>query len=181
MTEHNKNIDQPVISWRFKGGIALFIFSIIIPLVGIPLVASLNMSATAVTAISGVLLVGAEVLGILAVAVMGKDGYVYVKQRIFKFLKPFAPSRTVERIRYNIGIFLFFVPLLFGWISIYVADYIPYFLDYPKAYAIGGDLLFLISLFVLGGDFWDKVRALFVYSDKVCSTVSENVSEKTGA
>ena len=26
-----------------------------------------------------------------------------------------------------------------------------------------GDVLFISSLFVLGGDFWDKVRALFVY------------------
>jgi hypothetical protein len=26
-----------------------------------------------------------------------------------------------------------------------------------------------IGLFVLGGDFWDQVRALFVYSDRICS------------
>jgi len=26
-----------------------------------------------------------------------------------------------------------------------------------------GDVMFVVSLFVLGGDFWDKVRALFVY------------------
>jgi hypothetical protein len=40
----------------------------------------------------------------------------------------------------------------------------------PLPYAGGGDLIFLVSLFVLGGDFWDKIRALFVYSDKVCSS-----------
>jgi hypothetical protein len=41
------------------------------------------------------------------------------------------------------------------------------------AYAIGGDLLLLASLFVLGGDFWDKIRALFVYSDKICSSTAQ--------
>jgi hypothetical protein len=30
-----------------------------------------------------------------------------------------------------------------------------------------GDLLLISSLFVLGGDFWDKLRALFVHGAKV--------------
>ena len=30
----------------------------------------------------------------------------------------------------------------------------------------GGDLLLLTSLFVLGGDFWDKLRALFFHQAK---------------
>ena len=30
-----------------------------------------------------------------------------------------------------------------------------------------GDTLFFASLFVLGGDFWDKLRVLFVHSAKV--------------
>jgi len=34
---------------------------------------------------------------------------------------------------------------------------------------VTGDLMLLASLFVLGGDFWDKIRALFVWSDKVAS------------
>ena len=32
--------------------------------------------------------------------------------------------------------------------------------------ALGGDLLLLASLFVLGGDFWDKIRSLFIYDAK---------------
>jgi hypothetical protein len=30
-------------------------------------------------------------------------------------------------------------------------------------YAVGGDLLLFISLFVLGGDFWNKLQSLFVH------------------
>lgn len=29
---------------------------------------------------------------------------------------------------------------------------------------IGGDILVLVSLFVLGGDSWDKIRSLFIHS-----------------
>ena len=29
---------------------------------------------------------------------------------------------------------------------------------------VPGDLLLLVSLFVLGGDFWDKLRSLFIHS-----------------
>ena len=32
--------------------------------------------------------------------------------------------------------------------------------------AIIADFVFLASFFVLGGDFWDKIRALFVYGAK---------------
>jgi hypothetical protein len=31
---------------------------------------------------------------------------------------------------------------------------------------VAGDLMFIATLFVLGGDFWDKLRALFVHGAK---------------
>jgi hypothetical protein len=65
---------------------------------------------------------------------------------------------------------MFVLPILFGWMTPYVSEWIPHLQDNLFGYAIGGDLLLLASLFVLGGDFWDKIRALFVYSDKVCSS-----------
>jgi hypothetical protein len=109
------------------------------------------------------------VLGVLAVAIMGKPGYLFVKSRIFGFVQQYGPPNQVSRRRYNIGLVLFCVPILFGWLSIYLFDLIPGFADYPLPYAVCGDLVLLASLFVLGGDFWAKIRALFVYSDKVCS------------
>ena len=37
----------------------------------------------------------------------------------------------------------------------------------PVYYALGGDILFLVGLFVIGGDFWDKIRSLFVHDSEV--------------
>jgi len=56
---------------------------------------------------------------------------------------------------------MFFGPIVFGWVSIYAVAYLPGFTSNPFPYAISGDLLLLSGLFVLGGDFWDKLQSLF--------------------
>ncbi len=39
-----------------------------------------------------------------------------------------------------------------------------------------GDLLLVASLFVLGGEFWDKLKSLFVYGAKVQCPASQAVA-----
>jgi hypothetical protein len=118
--------------------------------------------------VSGALLVGAEVLGVCAVAVMGKSGYAFIKNRVFGFLKQHGPPQKVSHSRYNIGLVLFCVPFLFAWLSPYISKSVPVLLSSPLPFAIGGDILILVSLFVLGGDFWDKIRSLFIHNAEVC-------------
>lgn len=161
---------EPAVGWRLKLGVAIFVFSILLPVAGIPLVAALGLSGTMTASVSGAFLVGAEVLGFLAVAVMGKPGYLFIKSRFLGLLKQYGPPTEVGRARYNTGLVMFVLPILFGWVTLYVSEWIPNLEDNLFAYAIGGDMLLLASLFVLGGDFWDKIRALFVYSDKVYSS-----------
>jgi hypothetical protein len=166
MGEVLKN-NVPATSWRLKLGIALFGLSIVLPVLGVPLVAILGLpTATGVT-ISGVMLVSAEVLGIVAVAVMGKSGYAYIKNNIFGFLKQHEPPAEVSRTRYTIGLVMFSMPLVFGWVAPYATHLFPGYLGNEFTYAIVGDLILLTSLFVLGGDFWDKLRALFIGGAKV--------------
>ena len=107
-----------------------------------------------------------SMLGIVAVAVMGKPGYAYIKSRVFGFLRQYGPPAEVSRTRYRFGLVMFAVPILFGWIAPYAADLIPGYAEHAFTYAIAGDLLLLASLFVLGGDFWDKLRALFFHEAK---------------
>ena len=159
--------DVPAAGWRLKLGIALFALSIALPVIGVPLTGRSGLSTTAVTAVSGTLLAGAEVLGIVAVAVMGKPGYAYIKQRLFAFLKQYGPPAEVSRARYTVGLVMFAVPIAFGWLAPYAAGLIPGYAGNMITYAIAGDLMLLASLFVLGGDFWDKLRALFIHSARV--------------
>lgn len=43
------------------------------------MVAAIGLSVTMTASVSGALLIGAEVLGLIAVAVMGKSGFAYIK------------------------------------------------------------------------------------------------------
>lgn len=145
----------------------MFGLSIVLPLVGVPIVAALELSKTMTASVAGVLLAVGELLGIAAVAVAGKSGYALIKTKIFGFLKQYGPPNKVSRLRYRIGLVMFCTPLLFGWVSIYAAAFIPGFKQNPAPYALAGDLLLLSSLFVLGGDFWDKLRGLFIHDAKI--------------
>jgi len=155
-------VEEPVvISGRVKFGAAVFVLSILLPVAGLPLVPSLGLSAAATATVSGLLLVSAEVLGVVAVAIMGKPGYRLIKGRVFGFLKKHGPAERVSPMRYRIGLVMFALPILFGWVQPYVTKLAGDW-QTPLALAVVGDLMLLASLFVLGGEFWDKVRSLFI-------------------
>ena len=165
--------DVPAAGWRLKLGVALFGLSIVLPVLGVPLVAVMGLSAATAATISGAMLAGSEVLGIVAVAVMGKSGYAYIKNRVFGFLKQYGPPAEVSRTRYIIGLVMFAVPIVFGWLAPYVANQIPGYLGNEFTFGIVGDLLLLASLFVLGGSFWDKLRALFFHEAKAVFSIHD--------
>jgi len=148
----------------FGGGV--FLAGQLAPLC-IPLVASSGWSPAVKSAVSGFLLLGIPELAIFcAIGILGKAGFGYLKQRLFALLKRAAPADEVSPIRYRIGLVLFCLPLLTGWLAPYVSELIPHFGTYHVTIAIIGDGLLLLGLFLLGGDFWDKIRALFIHRAK---------------
>lgn len=149
--------------WRFRIGVIVFVVSWCSPLL-IPLVTASGLPAHWKTIISGALAVGIPEIGtILAIAIMGKSGFDTMKNRIFGFLKKHGPADRVSPTRYRIGLVMFVMPLLFGWFSPYLQGLVPQIDAHRNLLAITGDLALIGSLFVLGGDFWDKVRSLFVH------------------
>ena len=162
---------------RFRIGVIVFVVSWCSPLL-IPLVTTSNLSAQWKTLLSGALAVGIPEIGtILAIAIMGKSGFDTMKYRIFGFLKKHGPADRVSLARYRIGLVMFGIPLLFGWISPYLQNLIPRFEENRLLLAAAGDLLFIGSIIVLGGDFWDKVRSLFVH-DAIAVLPDKTESEK---
>ncbi len=170
MTESTKPSDaspfsdqQPqVVDWRVKVGFAIFVASIGWPVL-LPVLPLLGFNGTAATAFTGIMVVVAEVMILVGAAIAGKEGFAYIKARVFGFLKSYAPPKNVSRVRYTIGLVMFVLPLLLGWAWPYFGQHIPGLEGHPLAYVFAGDALLLISLFVLGGDFWDKLRSLFVH------------------
>ncbi len=166
--QKNENANLPAAKKKIIIGSIVFIFGQVSPLILIPIVISLNLSSGWTTALSGLFMFGFPELAILAsVAIMGKVGFEFIKSKIFGFIKKHGPADTVNPTRYRIGLILFFLPVFVGWLLPYFIDIIPFYSEYKLMINVIGDAILIISLFVLGGDFWDKIRSLFIQKVKV--------------
>lgn len=153
----------PISRNKLISGIVIFALGFLSPLL-IPLVGMTDWPVSVKALVSGVLAFGVpELFMLLAVVVMGKPGYQFMKQQIGKFFKPLMPPDEVSPVRYKLGLVLFCIPLIFGLAEPYLAYFFEYFKDLPLAWHICLDLLFVLSLFILGGNFWDKLSGLFQY------------------
>ena len=129
----------------------------------VPLVALTDLPVGWKTALAGLLMLGIpEVFMLAAVAVLGKPGYEYLKARLFGLFRRYALPATVGPTRYRLGLGLLVASLFAGWIAPYL-DLIPGIAIDWLAVAVGGDLVLLAAFLVLGGEFWEKFRALFVH------------------
>ncbi|HNX87414.1 MAG TPA: hypothetical protein PKN12_10850 [Bacteroidales bacterium] len=150
---------------RFYAGLALFIFSFFMLPIGFFL-KGLYASHLMKGLILAVFWISAPLMKVIAIGTMGKPSYLWIKYKLH-FYRRLAFPRQVTPARYNVGLILFIIP----FIPNYILAYAPHLL--PQDYLIRiiihlfCDFVFIISLFVLGGNFWDKLRALFIYSAKV--------------
>ena len=155
--------EQDQMRWRLRLGVIVFVIGFLSPLL-IPLVTASELPTKWKAVISGCLAVGIpELFSIAAIAIMGKSGFNYFKERFFSFLKKYGPADRVSRTRYRIGLVMFCLPIFFGWLAPYFPHIVPGYETHRFLVNLIGDMMFVSSLFVLGGDFWDKIRALFVY------------------
>ena len=162
-TSTTQSAEPPAAGWRYRVGLTIFVAGFAAPL-AIPLVTSSDLSTAWKTAIAGVLAVGVpEIMMVVAAAVMGKEGFARLKSQFGRFLKKYGPPEQVGRTRYRVGLTMFTLPLLLAWLDPYLGHHMPGYSGHRLLWAIGGDLVFVASFFVLGGEFWDKLRALFVH------------------
>ncbi len=136
---------------------------------GIPLVLGSGLPANWKTFLSLLFFGGPEAGILLSTMILGKPGFNSLRGFLSGKLKRYLLPKTVSRTRYRIGLVLFLLPLLHGWLS----PYFPLVLhsyQMTKSEALVGDLLLIVSLFVLGGDFWEKLRALFIWKARVTNT-----------
>ena len=161
------NAAAPVPGWRFTTGVTLFVLGLVCPLF-VPLVTATNLTGKTKAIFSGALALGVpELLWLAAVALMGKAGFDLIKGRVFGFMKRHAMPATVSRTRYRVGLVMILVPVMLGFAQPYVSTVFEQLAEYRVQVGVAGDVLLLVSLFVLGGEFWDKVRALFVHGARV--------------
>jgi len=152
----------PPAGWRFNVGLLVLVVGFISPVFA-TLLPLLDLPTSVAATVGGLLVFGIpEVFTLAAVAIMGKPGFAFVKAKLLGFLKRHGPPDVVSPTRYGIGLAMFVLPLVYGWVIGYWPDAIPGMTEHRIALSATFDVLFFASVFVLGGQFWDKIRALFV-------------------
>lgn len=159
-TSEIKAEDSTAGGWRFKLGMGLFVLAFALWLI-VPIAASVGTPAARVAALTGAIFVANKVLLVSCIAVMGKPGFQQLKQRVFGHAKHLAPSKTVSPTRHAIGLVMFCLPLISAMLEPYVDTIWPGLRPNIWQLQVLGDVLLIASFFVLGGDFWSKIRALF--------------------
>ena len=156
---------------RFVIGTSVFVFGMLCPLF-VPLVASSALSTTWKATVSGVLLLGVpEAFLLVAVAILGKPGFEAMKRRLLSLFRWLRPADRVGPVRHRVGVAMFALPTLVGWLYPYIVLWFAEIAEYELQLAIVLDSIFISSLFVLGGDFWDKLSSLFVRTNTPRATI----------
>ncbi len=149
-------------------GTIILVVGFLTPLL-IPWVASTNWSVGVKSFLSGLFAFGIpEIFMLIAIGIMGKQGYEFIKEKVARIIKPLLPPDSVSPTRYRIGLILFSIPVLFGFAAPYLGHFFEAMREIPISWYMALDVLFVLSLFVLGGDFWDKLRGLFDPGAKIC-------------
>jgi hypothetical protein len=154
------------VGWRFGIGIILIICGYV-ALALIPLVAGADLELGLKTALTGFLALMPVLTKVAAIAVMGKPGFNLLKVHVFKFLGRFRPLEQVSRGRYRVGLVLFVLSIVFGSLLPYFPGILVDWEANEVIWSLVSDMLLIASLFVLGGEFWSKLAALFDYDAKV--------------
>lgn len=161
-------VEPPSAGWRFKLGIVIICVMLGSWLL-VPVAAALDVPGSKVAALTGILFISNKVLLILVIAIMGKAGFQQLKRSVFGYVSSMTPSmdQEVGPVRHWVGIVMFCVPLISSLLEPYVDSIWPGLRPNLWQVQMLGDLMLIGSFFVLGGNFWDKVRALFIRNARV--------------
>lgn len=144
---------------RYYGGWVFFLLSVLFPLSAL-LVPLLGLSKSTTAVLVGAMVVGGpEVCVVAAIALWGKETFNYFLGRAKGVFRLLLPPEHVSPTRYRFGLFVLLASAVPSWLL----AYFPHWLQDGSRLAVlaAADFAFIFSFYILGGDFWGKLRALF--------------------
>jgi hypothetical protein len=160
-------IKKPPPKGKIITGTIILVVGFLSPLL-IPAVVATNWPTGVKSVVSGLLAFGIpEIFMIIAVSIMGKDGFNYLKRILSILLRKYGPPDEVSKTRYRIGLFMFILPLLVSIFAPYFGPKLEFFENSRVTIMIVLHVMLIVSIFVLGGDFWDKLQGLFTHGAKI--------------
>lgn len=154
--------------WRFKCGVALFCLMILMVLM-IPVAAASGMAPSKLATVTGAIFVGNKVILLLTIAVMGKAGFQELKGMIGGYMPRLTSDDIVGPTRHVVGLVMFCLPIVTAWLEPYLDAMAPGLRPNLWQLQLLGDVMLVASIFVLGGNFWEKIRALFIRTARVAA------------
>jgi hypothetical protein len=133
-------------------------------------IAWMPWSASFKAALWGVLFFAPEVGTLIGVALMGKENYERFKSVAFRFIGRVKPAGNISAMRHNIGLAMLLAPLVPTYLQAYKPEWLPDASPLRWQLKLAADVIFIAALFVLGGDFWDKLHALFDHEARAATT-----------
>ena len=158
--------EEVQVGWRFYLGAAIFVCAFAAWLL-VPAASAAGWSTARIASLTGAIFIANKLGVITAIAIMGKPGFNHLKRLLLGLIRKFGPPQHVGRGRYYLGLILFMVPVLMTWAAPYVSGILRPGSVYGFLQGLALEVLLLIGLFLLGGEFWDKVRALFKHRAQV--------------
>lgn len=151
---------------RLKVGLALLMVGLLLPFATV-VVFWTDWPAWVKNGVAGLLIFGFEIVLLPAVALMGRENYDRIVGRVRRSSSQFAIAHKVSRTRYRFGLVLLGTTILVAWIVSYLPTLLPHDPATRLLVNLALDFILAASLFVLGGEFWAKLRALFRYDASV--------------
>jgi len=157
--------------WRYYVGLILFILHLILPILAFIFVPMLGLSGGVNAILYGLSVAGGpDLLLIASAALLGKENLQYLFSKLGSWFKNLVKWDQVSPQRYKVGLWMMVISVIITAVLFY---FFPQSLrdgDQPGwgfYVTVGADIIFIISFFVLGAEFWGKIGALFQYNARV--------------
>ena len=153
---------------KYYLGVFLFIYSFIPYVFTFLVLPFLPVSKVTAVSLATGLLVSSEISFLLSVALLGKPFIQLLKSKIKTSIfrkKGEAHLKPVGKVRHAVGITILLVASIVPYIMTEIALLLGYVEKYGHTALVNlmilGDVLFITSFFILGGEFWARVKKLF--------------------
>jgi hypothetical protein len=168
-------------TWRYKLGLGLIIIGNVGLVIGL-LLPLLGLAPGGHAGLVGVLIIGGEVVSLSSIVFLGKEGFKAIKSKVFAFVKA-GYAAPVGPVRHYIGIALLctniltvYATMLYAWTAFDATTAespMPAVWGFDFAQQgslvlwlfLTGEFCFLISIYVLGADWWGRFRNIFVWKE----------------
>ncbi|MFI8280892.1 hypothetical protein ACIGBH_39645 [Streptomyces sp. NPDC085929] len=148
--------------WALYVGLTALGLAVLLPLMALA-IPFLGLPPAVSTALVTGFIVGApEILILIAASLLGKKAVHYFTNRLKRSVSNAAIGTPASKARYYAGLAI----ALVSTVPLYLTGYFPNSMPQGNArtyFLVGADLAFILAVLIMGGEFWSKVRRVFIW------------------